>query len=92
MYMDQKESTLASEILGELKASCRRWFIAFCIMVALEIATIAGFMWYISLPIDESEIQVENADGSANYVGRDWSGGIFNGEHQSDTETESNAE
>lgn len=45
--------TLATELLHELKASAKRWFIAFCIMVFVEIATIGGFLWYISLPVDE---------------------------------------
>lgn len=39
---------LASEILAELKASARRWFIAFCIMVVLEVCTIAGFLYYFN--------------------------------------------
>ncbi|MBO6252942.1 MAG: hypothetical protein J6O49_04720 [Bacteroidaceae bacterium] len=45
--------TLATELLHEIKASAKRWFIAFCIMVAVEILTIAGFLWYISLPVEE---------------------------------------
>lgn len=45
--------TLATELLHEIKASATRWFIAFCVMVVLEIATIAGFLWYISLPVEE---------------------------------------
>ena len=51
------EESLATELLGEVKASARRWFIAFCIMIGLEIATIAGFMWYISLPVEETSAQ-----------------------------------
>ncbi len=49
----------ATELLHELKATGKRWFIAFCIMVALEVATIAGFLWYISLPIEEITEEVE---------------------------------
>lgn len=45
--------TLAAELLQELKASSKRWFIAFCIMVGVELATIGGFLWYISLPVEE---------------------------------------
>lgn len=45
--------SLATELLHEIKATSKRWFIAFCIMVVLEIATIAGFLWYISLPVEE---------------------------------------
>lgn len=47
------EHSLAYELLIELKKSTKRWFIAFCIMTGLEILTIAGFMWYISLPSEE---------------------------------------
>lgn len=82
MYMDNDGMTLASEILHELKASAKRWFIAFCIMVVVEIATIAGFLWYISLPVED--VTIENEDGNANYVGRDLSGGLYNGENTSD--------
>lgn len=82
--MDQEGTSLASEILAELKKTCRRWFIAFCIMVALEICTIAGFMWYISLPVDDM-VTVENDDGNASYIGRDLNGGLYNGENYSET-------
>lgn len=51
--MDNENMTLAREMLQELKASAKRWFIAFCIMVVVEVLTIAGFLWYISLPIEE---------------------------------------
>ena len=80
MFMDKEGMTLATEILAEVKASARRWFIAFIIMVIIEVATIAGFLWYISLPIDET-VSVENDDGNANYIGGDLDGGIYNGEN-----------
>lgn len=80
MFMDKEGMTLASEILKEVKASARRWFIAFLIMCAVELATVGGFLWYISLPVDEG-VMVENEDGNALYVGNnnDVSGGVFNG-------------
>ena len=69
---------LATELLHELKATSKRWFIAFCIMVVLEIVTIAGFLWYISLPVEE--IVVESDDGgNANYIGNDVQGDLNNG-------------
>lgn len=55
--MDEK--SLASELLHELKMSCKRWFIAFIIMVGVEIATIVGFLWYISLPVEYEDVQYE---------------------------------
>ena len=75
--MDEEGMTLATEILAELKASARRWFIAFIIMLCVEIATVAGFLWYISLPVDET-VTVENKDGNANYIGGDVSGEVNN--------------
>ena len=84
MYMDSEGTTLATEIFKELKASARRWFIAFSIMVVVEICTVAGFLWYISLPADEAVVTVENEDGNANYVGRDLNGGLYNGEGNSE--------
>lgn len=74
--------SLATELLREIKASARRWFIAFCIMVGLEVITIAGFIWYITLPTDE--VSIENEDGNANYIGGDLEGGLYNGENNSE--------
>lgn len=79
MYMDEEGNTLATEILHELKLSAKRWFIAFLIMLGIEIATIGGFLWYLSLPTEES-VTVENDDGNANYVGRDVIGNVNNNE------------
>ena len=60
--------TLATELLHEIKATSRRWFIAFCVMVGVEVATIAGFLWYISLPVEEYTEEytqeAEDIDGS----------------------------
>ena len=76
--MDNEEHSLAYELLVELKHSARRWFIAFCVMVVLEIATIIGFMWYISLPVEESHIEYEQDadDYSRNLIIQD---GDYNG-------------
>lgn len=79
MYMDNDGMNLATEILQEVKASAKRWFIAFLVMVFIELATIGGFLWYISLPVDET-VTVENDEGNANYIGRDLTGEINNGE------------
>lgn len=82
MYMDDEGMTLATELLHELKMSAKRWFIAFLIMLGIEVLTIAGFLWYISLPVDET-VQVENDEGNANYIGGDLRGGLYNGEDHS---------
>lgn len=72
---DKENMSLATELLHELKASSKRWFIAFCIMVGVEIATIAGFLWYISLPADEYSIEQQADNDSDNTI----IGGDYNG-------------
>ena len=61
------EQTLASEMLSELKASNRRWFIAFIVVLVLWFATIGVFIWYISLPIEEITVD-QYTDGDANTM------------------------
>lgn len=77
-----ENQTLATELMKELTLSAKRWFFAFIVMVILEICTIGGFMWYLSLPIDE--VTVESDDGNANYVGNDVMGAIYNGKSDSE--------
>jgi hypothetical protein len=62
--------SFATELLREVKTSARRWFIAFCVMVILEVGTIVGFLWYISLPVEETTTDIEQDadDGSSNQI------------------------
>lgn len=66
-----ENQTLASEMLSELKASNRRWFIAFIVVLALWFATIGVFFWYISLPVDEVTVDqyTEGDDNSLIGIG-----------------------
>ena len=80
------EETLATEMLRELKASSKRWFIAFIVMLILWFATIGVFVWYISLPVED--VAIENQDGNANYIGNDMNGDINNGEDTDKTESD----
>lgn len=86
MYMDEEGITLATEILGELKASARRWFLAFLIMLGIEIATVAGFLWYLSLPTEEYAVTQDTDNGGDNYA----IGGNYNGASESGVQTEGN--
>ena len=71
----EERTTLATELLHELKLSAKRWFIAFCVMVVLEIATIAGFMWYISLPVEDYSVdQITERGGDNLNIGGDYNG------------------
>lgn len=75
--MDNNENSLATELLHELKASAKRWFIAFILMVVLEIATIGAFIWYIQLPIEEyssaeqtmEDVELDNGKAIQNIGG-----------------------
>ena len=73
---------LATELLREIKLSAKRWFVAFLVVTFLWFTTIAGFVWYITLPVEEGTetTTVENDDGNANYIGGSMSGVINNGE------------
>lgn len=74
--MDKDGQTLATEILQELKASARRWFVAFLVMCGIEAATVVGFLWYISLPVEEYTVDQDTGNGGNNYaVGGDYSNG-----------------
>lgn len=70
--------SFATELLREVKSSARRWFIAFCIMVMLEVGTIVGFLWYISLPVEETTTDIEqdaddvDGDNFKQIVGDDY--------------------
>ena len=81
------ENSLATELLHEVKSSAKRWFIAFCIMVGLEIATIIGFMWYISLPTDDYSVSQESDNNSVNILE-----GTYNGSKTDSTENEKSSQ
>ena len=73
--MEEKNETLAVELLHELKLSARRWFLAFIVMVILEISTILGFVWYISLPVEEYSLEQSTDRGGDNFnIGGDYNG------------------
>lgn len=77
-----KDDTLAMELLKEQRANAKRWFIIAMVILGMWLATIAGFIVYLSLPDEVTEVVSE--DGHANYVGNDMSGVINNnGEGQS---------
>ena len=52
-----KQETLTTELLHELKANSKRWFIISIIELVI-ILTITGlFVWYIYQPIEETTIE-----------------------------------
>ena len=83
-----ENQTLASEMLSELKASNRRWFIAFIVVLALWFATIGVFFWYISLPVDEVAVDQYTEGDDNSLIGI---GDLYGEQTESNTETESNS-
>lgn len=73
--MEKENTSLATELIRELKSTSKRWFIAFIVVLSLWFATIGGFIIYLSLPIEETvtETVTQDADdnGDTNYIGGD---------------------
>lgn len=45
---------LATELLHEVKTSAQRWFIVAIAELVLIVLLITGFLWYMSLPVEET--------------------------------------
>lgn len=73
--MEKENTSLATELIRELKSTIKRWFIAFIVVLSLWFATIGGFIIYLSLPVEETvtETVTQDADdnGDNNYIGGD---------------------
>lgn len=65
-----EKENLALEMLRELKAQSKRWFIIAIIELVIIIATTGIFVWYINQPIEETitteEQTIEDIDNSTN--------------------------
>ena len=86
--MENEVHTLATELLHELKASAKRWFIIAIIELIVILSMAGGFIWYMSLPVEDEVVSVENEDGNANYVGNDMTGAIYNGKSNGKEDTQ----
>lgn len=80
------EENFATELLREIKLQSKRWFIAFLIVLALWFATIGIFIWYISLPVEEYNIEQDAQYGERNIQ---IVGGSNYGQTESDVQTQS---
>lgn len=62
-------------ILTHFSVIVKRLFILCIAILVVLVITIAGFLWYISLPVEEYDrVNVENDDGNASYIGNDMIG------------------
>lgn len=71
---ENQDNHLAFELLKEIKASARRWFI---ISIVELLAIITLVLVLLLVPTDS--VSIENEDGNANYIGNDMNGDITNG-------------
>lgn len=83
-----ENNNLATEILGELKTTNKRMFIALCISFAINVAIVGGFLWYISLPQEEYTVDQETNEGGSNYNIR----GDYNGETEDNVQAQNGPE
>lgn len=70
-------------IMTHFSIIIKRLIIVLVVVLVLWAATIAGFLWYISLPVEEYDtVTVENDSGNANYIGNDMMGDFNYGESE----------
>lgn len=80
--LNENPHSLAYELLVEVKASARRWFVIAIIELVIILVMGGGILWYLSLPVEEyGTTDVEAISGNANYIGNDMNGDINNGEN-----------
>lgn len=63
--MDNNENmNFATELLHEVKAQAKRWFIISIVELGIITAIIAGLLWYFSLPTEEQILYQQDAEQS----------------------------
>lgn len=78
-HLDNMDNeTFATEMLRELKANAKRWFIIAMVELALILGVVGGFLWYNSLPVEDTtstEVTQDAEDsGHNNFIGGDYNG------------------
>ena len=81
------KETLATEMLREIKATSKRWFIAFIVTLCLWFATIVGFIWYITLPVEDTTYTQTVDDIDESEINQNI-GGDLDGESNTDSKEE----
>lgn len=70
LKQDGNEHSLAYELLVEVKASAKRWFVIAMVELAVILIMIAGMLWYFTLPTEEYAEQTveQDLDGTDNTM------------------------
>lgn len=76
---NENQDSFAMELLKGYSAQAKRWFVACMVILLMWLATIGGFVWYLSQYDFESYETVIEQDGEGinNYIGEN--GDIVNG-------------
>ena len=74
---NENQDSFAMELLKGYSAQAKRWFVACMVILLMWLATIGGFVWFISQYDYESYEITADGDSNANYIGED--GNIYNG-------------
>lgn len=56
--MEKQTESLATEMLRELKANCKRWFIVSIIELFIIISIVGIFVWYLNVPEEETTEEI----------------------------------
>lgn len=65
--MEGDNQSLASELLHEVKATSKRWFILFIITLLMLFGTNMAWLYAWNLPTEETTISSDN-NSNANYI------------------------
>jgi len=66
---DCEDHSLAYELLSEVKASSKRWFIIAMLELAIILSIVAGMVWYNSLPVEDYNATIHTEGDENNVIG-----------------------
>lgn len=70
-------------ILNHFTEANKRLVRVIIVVLVFWMLTIAGFLWYVSLPVEDyNSVDIENDSGNANYIGNDMNGDFNYGESE----------
>ena len=76
---DLKGRLTATDMFTLIDRESKHKTMLIVVLLICWLLTIAGFIWYLTLPVDEYEVY--NESGNANYIGNDMNGDFNYGEN-----------
>lgn len=84
-----EQDSLATELLKQIKADKKRWFIIALVELFIIFAITGIFIWYISLPVEDGNISQSADDNSYNQI---VGGDVYGGETDNIVQEESSSQ